>query len=674
MTADISKELYEFCARAYRATTSREAFSYPDWIASLKRDADAARVAHVCVQSAVLSMMKNPDINGQLDGVPFVNGVLPADYLSTLFMVRKLSESGSGPAELLAPALFGLSEYLRFEGGFDSLSRWSPGGGTPNPLHALATEASGRSAAAVTPLDVVQFMMQQAQATQVHVYSLDCLGLLYGVNSIEQAWPVGNEFRTDSEYVCPAPLVHTLEDSRVRFDAPEFANRVFLDLEQTVRRSNPKPEALHANAVSHELPFFPSARGEDDEELRFDAPESAKRVFLDLEQTVRRSNPKPEALLVNAARQELPFYPSARGEDDEDLSPDAGLLNVCLKAGYERVVVLVSNHYLTAGRGRAEKILRHCLQHGLLKVIQLPMGLLGLRSQAHSLLVFGRAPNHDQVEFVDLMDDELTVSPAKGFGQPRRARQLKFGSAVQPAQKNLVSVQTLLEKKQGQGRAKARKLLSFEVGQFSQVDALAAVRGRYEFMRLGAFMEVFRSHHIAETGEVQRTHYSEIGANNISAEGWISLGKLKDCPVDSLERRQAQVLKDEDLIVCFRGSPDSYGKVGIYRHQPGDQAVPNQSFVILRRKADAPENAPSPAVVMWWLKSQYGQSYLQQKAIAPDVMRVAPRDIDALEVPCGPTALLDEEIKRLMRAEIASQKINELRTEVASLLAQAWTL
>lgn len=620
MTADTSKELYKFCARAYRATTTREAFSYPDWMASLKRDAEAARVAHICLQSAALLMMKNPGVDGRDNDLPLEKGESPAEYLDELAEVRKIIAAGAG--EALGPALSGLAKYLRFEGGFDSLAHWTPGRDETYPLHALATEAAGRNAAAVTPVEVVQFMMQQAQATQVHAYALDGLGLLYGVSGFKSAWAVGNEFRTGADYVCPAQLVRTLEDSRVWFDAPAFANRVFLDLEQIVRTFNSKPEAL----------------------------------------------------LVNAARQELPFYPEARGEDDEDLSPDAGLLNPCLKAGYERVVVLVSNHYLTAGRGRAEKILRHCLQHGLLKVIQLPMGLLGLRSQAHSLLVFGRAPNHDQVEFVDLMDDELTVSPAKGFGQPRRARQLEFGSAVRPAKKNLVSVQTLLEKKQGQGRAKARKLLSFEVGQFSQVDPLSAVRGRYEFMRLGAFMEVFRSHHIAETGEVQRTHYSEIGANNISTEGWISLGKQKDCPVDSLERRQAQVLKDEDLIVCFRGSPDSYGKVGMYRHQPGVQAVPNQSFVILRRKADAPENAPSPPVVMWWLRSQYGQSYLQQKAIAPDVMRVAPRDIDALEVPCGPAALLDEEIKRLMRAEIASQKINELRTEVATLLAQAWTL
>lgn len=619
MTAETSKELYEFCARAYRATTSREAFSHPDWIASLKRDAEAARVAHVCLQSAALLMIKNSGDDGRHNGLKFDNKVLPADILATLIAVRQLE--GVGPTEALVPALRGLAEYLRFEGGFDNGTQQKPARVEEIPLHALATEAAGRNAAAVTPAEVVKHMLQEAQTTQVHAYALDGLGLLYGAHGIEHAWAVGNEFRTGAEFIYPTPLVRTLEDHRVWFDAPEFANRVFLDLEQTVRTPNLKPEVL----------------------------------------------------LVNAARQDLPFYPEIRGEEDDDLSSNAGLLNCCLRAGYEQVVVLVSNHYLTAGRGRAEKILRHCLQHGLLKVIQLPMGLLGLRSQAHSLLVFGREANRGQVDFVDMMDDALTVPPPKGFGQPRRARQLKSELAVVRAKKNQVSVQTLLERKQGQGKAKARKLLSFEVSQFSQVDALAAVRERYEFMRLGAFMEVFRSHHIAETGEVQRTHFFEIGANNISAEGWISLGKLKECPVESLEPRKGQVLRDEDLIVCFRGSPDSYGKVGMYRQHSDIQAVPNQSFVIVRRKADAPENAPSPAVVMWWLKSQYGQSYLQQKAIAPDVMRVAPRDIDALEVPCGPSALLDEEIKRLMQAVIASQKINELKTEVALLLAQAWT-
>jgi hypothetical protein len=63
---------------------------------------------------------------------------------------------------------------------------------------------------------------------------------------------------------------------------------------------------------------------------------------------------------------------------------------------------------------------------------------------------------------------------------------------------------------------------------------------------------------------------------------------------------------------------------------------------------------------------------LQQKAIAPDVMRVSPRDIDALDVPCGPPALIEEEEKKILRAQQASQRINELRTEVAALLEKAW--
>jgi hypothetical protein len=94
--------------------------------------------------------------------------------------------------------------------------------------------------------------------------------------------------------------------------------------------------------------------------------------------------------------------------------------------------------------------------------------------------------------------------------------------------------------------------------------------------------------------------------------------------------------------------------------------------VIIRRKQDVPDNAPSPELVLWWLQSQYGQNYLQQKAIAPDVMRVSPRDIDALDVPCGPPALIEEEEKKILRAQQASQRINELRTEVAALLEKAW--
>ncbi len=157
MTADTSKDLYEFCARAYRATTTRVALSYPAWITSLKRDVDAARVAHVCLQSAALLMMKNPGVHGRCEGLNVENGVVPDDFLATLVLVRQLNEAGA--AEALGPALSGLAEYMRFEGGFDSLPNWTLERGETDPLHALATEAAGRNAAAVTPVEVVHFML-----------------------------------------------------------------------------------------------------------------------------------------------------------------------------------------------------------------------------------------------------------------------------------------------------------------------------------------------------------------------------------------------------------------------------------------------------------------------------------------------------------------------------------
>jgi len=614
MNFETSKALYEFCARAYRDTTRHVAFSYPSWITNHKTDSQAARVAHICLQSALVTMMRCPGTGGRMNGLVLDEEMTAANYVNALAVVRKMDPSHTD--EVMVPVLSGLSDYLRFDSDIQGVCGAEVSNGGANTLHGLATEASERNASAVTPVDVVNYMISLSQSTKVHAYALDGLGLLYGLDRNSRAWAVGDEFQTADSLVWPAPLEKTLEEARIWFKAPEFANRAFLEIETYV--------------MAEKMPAT--------------------------------------ALLVNAARQELPFYPNEMKEDD--LSTNAGLLNRCLKAGYQKVVVLVSNHYLTAGRGRADKILRHCLQHGLRRVIQLPMGLLGLRSQAHSILVFEQGANVDAVEFENLMDDTLTTTAVKGFGLPRRARQFVLGKSERRPQMHTTSVQTLLNSPPGKG--KARKILSFEVGQFSPLDALAPMRERYKFMRLGSFMDVFRSHHVVETGDEHRSQYSEIGATNISADGWVSIGKMKDCPKDSLERRQAQILREGDLIICFRGSPDSYGKVGIYRHQPGIQAVPNQSFVIIRLKENPPDNAPRPELVLWWLQSQYGQNYLQQKAIAPDVMRVAPRDIDALDVPCGPAALIEKEEKKLVLAQQASRKINELRSEVAVLLEQAW--
>lgn len=613
MSIEISRKLYDFCEQAYQDMPGRTAFSHPAWVLNLKTDGEAARVAHTCLQAAMLAMLQQTGAGGRLEGLD-LQDLPPASYIDSLITVIRMNEGRTN--EAVAPALETLRDYLRFTGMPKDVPTWDPADGSANPLHALATEAAGRQAAAVTPVEVTQYMLDLAGCRKVHAYAVDGLGLLYGGCTSDRVALVGDEFKAGNGYQRPAALENTLEMARVWFQAPEFANRVFLDLDSLVT--------------------LPAANA--------------------------------DVLLFNAARQDLPFYPA--GTEEEDLSSNAGGFNHCLTAGYDQVVVLVSNHYLTAGRGRAERILRHCLQHGLRKIVQLPMGVLGVRSQAHSILVFGRDQNTSEIELVNLMEAPITIAAPRGFGQPRRARKLAFGASASDVARQTVSVQSLLERQQGV--AKSRKLLSFEVGQFMVEDPLEPLRARYEFMRMGAFMEVFRSHHVAETGDPNRTQYSETGAAYITEEGTVQVGRVRDCASDALQRRRAQILKDEDLILCFRGSPDSYGKAGIYRHRPGQTVVPNQSFVILRRKADAPANAPTAAQVLWWLQSAYAQRYLQTKAIAPDVMRVAPRDIDAMEVPCGPTWLIEQETERLERAQQAAQKINELRAEVATLLAKAW--
>lgn len=614
MNIDVTKMLFDFVQHAYQETETRRALELPQWINGLKSDRAAAKLAHVCLQASVVSVLNRAP--GTPRHLLLDQGVTATDFASSCAALRALA--GNDPAhDPLHAAFTQLQEYLRYTGGLTTVEQLTHVASAVDPLHRLATEASGRNAAAVTPSDVVRFMVAVSGSQGCDAYALDGLGLLYGAANAGAVQLAGDELRTGLDFQLPPPLQDVFDDATRWFQPAAFANRAYIELENMLH---------HSPATS-------------------------------------------DALLVNAVRWDLPFYPLT-DKQDEDLDEAAGMLNSCLCAGYHRVVVLVSNHYLTAGRGRARKILEHCLHHGLRRVIQLPMGVVGLRSQAHSVLVFDHSPNTEAVEFVDLSDAPCTQSPPKGLGWPRRARQLLIDGLDQVLSRQRVPVQALLDR--GQLNGKARNIVSFEVGQFSQQDPLKPLRGTYEFMRLHEFMNVFRSHHIIETGEESRIEYFEVGANDINEQGWIRLAKRNDRPASSLERRTAQILRDKDLILCFRGSPDSYAKVGLYRLSQDLPAVPNQSFVILRRKSDAPSHAPTPIQVLWWLKSSYAQQYLRQKAISPDVMRVAPRDIAALEIPWGPSDLMERESTKIAQANEAARTIQTLQAQISNLHHQAW--
>lgn len=615
MNTETYRKLFDFCERAYEETQERKAYEYPEWIDALKSDRRLAMTTHVSLQASILSVLnRGGEVDRQIEHA-FRDDLTEIGFLESCKTLRAIAANGDG-SDLLLPVISKLSEYLKYANGLDDVRQFAYVNSDVDPLHRLATEAGGRNAASMTPTDVVDFMIKVTGQVRLDVYALDGIGILYGGGPGKIVRMVGDEFRTGGNFQLPGSLAATFDDARVWFRPAEFANRAYVELEQ----------------------------------LFYGTTERA------------------DALLVNATRLDLPFYPT--GQEEDDLDTNAGVLNKCLTAGYLKVVVLVSNHFLTAGRGRAKKILDHCLKFGLKQVIQLPMGVVGVRSQAHSILVFKQSTTNAVVDFIDLSDEKNTRTATKGFGMPRRAKHLNVDETAIEENRYSVEIASILSG--GLTPGKSKKIVSFEVGQFVKDDPLTPLRGVYEFMRLQDFMEVFRSHHIVETGEKERIQYHEIGASEISDEGWIKLGKLNDRPLQSLDRRKAQILLKDDLILCFRGSPDSYGKVAIFQESTDFAAVPNQSFVIMRRKLDAPVNAPSARLVLWWLRSSYAQQYLRQKAIAPDVMRVAPRDVAVLEVPCGPLELIHKELEKMDRAEEAALKIQEHQKIIADLQGQAW--
>jgi restriction endonuclease S subunit len=104
---------------------------------------------------------------------------------------------------------------------------------------------------------------------------------------------------------------------------------------------------------------------------------------------------------------------------------------------------------------------------------------------------------------------------------------------------------------------------------------------------------------------------------------------------------------EKDIVMCFRGAPDTFGKVGMYRKKSCEKALPNQSFVILRQKLDTGGVICGPEILMMWLRSSFAQNYLKQCSISPDVVRVKPKQIAEMEVPVGPRHLLEDIEKKV---------------------------
>jgi hypothetical protein len=483
-----------------------------------------------------------------------------------------------------------------------------------NWKYALVAEAALRDPTVVTPADIVQLMQGLTNsAKDIDVYALDGLGLRFGASRESKVKFVGDEFGVGNNKAYPKSISKINDEIKTWYRHQAFVNKQFIDLDWY------------------------------DQSLSY----------------------KGEALLVNGCRSVVPF-----GQADASLDQPEGELNKCLEAGYQTVVALVSNHALTAGRGVAEKIFRYCLDMGLRKIVQLPMGVLGYKSQQHSILVFNNGANKETVQFVNLALEENIRVAKKGFAELRRANALRpsgdgYWGSPYVEKAATVEVQQILKQK---------KFISFEVGQFLslQEDCFKELRNRFEFSKLSEFMEIFRSHHMEEFEDSIDVDYYEVGAGSINESGWIVDAIKRQTTATAIDKRNAQFLRDGDLIMCFRGSPDSFGKVGIFRKKGRDQSMPNQSFVILRMKQTVMNEFITPEFILMWLRSTFAKIYLKSRSISPDVMRVSPKAIGEIEVPSGPQSELALESEQISQIYKSLNEIELLRQQIASIEDQIW--
>jgi hypothetical protein len=607
-----AKKYFDLCASAYLETDMREKLTFPKWIQELSNDRVEAERGFVAIQAWLLAQTMD---QGELVGRDEQN--ISNKSLGIQGQIEKKrnlhswSDSELQPIDDAYKSLLKNFSYLNIE----SLQSLGKSVDTTNWQHALVTEAGLKDPAFVTPIDVAELMVDQtSKNNEIDIYAVDGLGLRFSFGNHFKCKLVGDEFGRGDRKIYPKNLASINDMAKTWYRHEEFINKQFLDLEWSKQK--------HSN--------------------------------------------QGDTLLVNASKCIVPF-----GEGDASTGQPIGEINHCIEAGYKKVVVLVSNHALTAGRGVAEKIFSYCLKNGLQKIIQLPMGVIGYKSQQHSIMVFGQTSNTDSVQFTRLEDESNSKMAKKGFGEPRRARALKmsgdsyWGSSYSGGTTQ-VSVKEILSKK---------KLISFEVGQFLSLegDSFKDLRNRFEFAKLHQFMDIFRSHHMEEFDDDRVAEYFEISAGSIGETGWITSATKRESTVAAIEKREAQVLRDKDLIMCFRGSPDTFGKVGIYKKNK-QISMPNQSFVILRMKENALKEHITPEFVLVWLRSKFAKDYLKSKSISPDVVRVAPKAIGEMEIPCGPVSELEKEWQLVEKIFESMNEMEKQRNQILLTEKMAWQL
>jgi hypothetical protein len=347
---------------------------------------------------------------------------------------------------------------------------------------------------------------------------------------------------------------------------------------------------------------------------------------------------KSKCLLVNALNENLPIYPPTRNEET-DRTTEGTFNNIFNLPNYEKIVMLVSNSVLSANRGeiKAQDIFDFCVKKGLTKVVQLPAGAVGPMNTEDTILVFEKNKKNEEIQFVVMGAADYAK---KKFGLPRRASEYP---------KSLFELKNILNKSKYKSlkyleienkNKNENKFSSFQASRFINDGLISESKSKLEMKRLGELFEIIRAQHISKFGR-ETIFVEEISSSDIDETGLVHAGQVKELSQEDVYKYKKQILKENDLVICFRGAPDSVGKVGLYIHK-GEKVLPNQSFMILRPKAENSQSKELSRIIFWWLRTEASKIQLRQRSLSPGVLRLTPYEIKQFLVPVGPNWYLNE--------------------------------
>ena len=608
----------DIISKIYAPNKQRKALPYPEFVYEIKNDQEALKRSIECIQSITLMVLSHQEKFGNyFHNVQHVKSNSIGNAIDLLLGIIKLKleihEDGN--------ALIHILENLKRNIGIDQNSIAELIDKSPQAsftsIHELLTEACERNASIVTPIDLSLLMSYLAiDKNSVDVYHENGLGLLSGnlsSNNKNVRLTSNLDFNKKTQ-----PAIELFNELKYWYKNNTFINQILLQVDKTWSNDKTKSNTLLVNALEENLPFFPPT------------------------------------------------------EDDSGANHE-GALNYVLNGHYERVVVLVSNSILSTGRGAitADKTIDYCLKKGLKQVIQLPNGVVSNRNKEDSILVFDCKGPSSEVVFSEIPSN-LVVDAQRGFGKPRRAQSFenqitKISLLMELSQKRRVTESELRLTMNG-----SRSVMSFQASRFIKEDPFKKLNNKVELSNLSNYFDLIRGQHLPQNYD-DSIEYFEISTDNIDQYGNVTKGRKKITDKTYLENHSRQTLKVNDILLCYRGSADTIGTVGFIHDKSTELLHPNQSFYIVRAKSNIGQTQLTPYILFHWFRTEYCQNYFSNLSLSTNVFRLAPRDVEQIQIPIGPDNFLAMLIEKYQRWSDTEKDIQNLNNKLKLIESEIWS-